>query len=521
MGICASLCRVDTTPHARARAKERPPSAAEAAAAAAAPHAPVSLGFASGFAERYELGDELGHGQFAVVRAARERASGDAVAVKLVPKALLNDAPDNAEHIRREVRAATRCAVAPSRLPRRASSAEQAHPSPPSGRARSASSRRCAASRTWCCCTRRTRMTQRCSSCCSASPYHILASPIYSRLIACRRRLCSGGELFDRVVREGHLSERRAAGLMRAVLTMLAACHLAGVVHRDIRPENLMFASPRRDAPLVAVDFGSAAYCAPGQLLSELAGSLYYVAPEVLLRRYGPPADVWSAGVLMHVLLSGTLPFLAPTEAGTYAAVLAAKLHLSHAPWPALSRPARNLLRALLQRDPAARPTAAAALSHPWLRDVPRSGADQQHGSATVADVPLDAAALAALGRFARLGRLRRAALRALAAATPAGELPADVADQYAAVDADGDGRVTRRELRAALSRLADAARAAHAGAESGGEGSGGDGSDESGGSVAGSLLSEAEAGEAAAALDADGDDVITLRDFAAAALSP
>ena len=324
------------------------------------------------------------------------------------------------------------------------------------------------------------------------------------------------------MVREGHLSERRAAGVMRAVLTMLAACHLAGVVHRDIRPENLMFASPRRDAPLVAVDFGSAAYCAPGQLLSELAGSLYYVAPEVLLRRYGPPADVWSAGVLMHVLLSGTLPFLAPTEAGTYAAVLAAKLHLSHAPWPALSRPARNLLRALLQRDPAARPTAAAALSHPWLRDVPCSGEDQQHGSATVvvADVPLDAAALAALGRFARLGRLRRAALRALAAATPAGELPADVADQYAAVDADGDGRVTRRELRAALSRLADAARAAHADAEPGGQGSGGDSSD-GGGSVAGSLLSEAEAGEAAAALDADGDDVITLRDFAAAALRP
>ena len=112
MGICASLCRVDTAPRARVRAKEHPPGAP--AAAAAAPHAAVTLGFAAGFAARYELGEALGHGQFAVVRAARERASGEAVAVKLIPKALLNDAPDNADHIRREVR----CHVAPRRVSR-------------------------------------------------------------------------------------------------------------------------------------------------------------------------------------------------------------------------------------------------------------------------------------------------------------------------------------------------------------------------------------------------------------------
>ena len=120
MGICASLCHVETAPRKRVRAKEPPPSAACAAEAAAAdaPHAAVRLGFEAGFAERYKLGEELGHGQFAVVRAARERASGEAVAVKLVPKALLNDAPENADHIRREVRLATRCRVAASKRER-------------------------------------------------------------------------------------------------------------------------------------------------------------------------------------------------------------------------------------------------------------------------------------------------------------------------------------------------------------------------------------------------------------------
>jgi hypothetical protein len=113
MGACASLCRVDTAPRKLvAKAREAPPlpaAAAEAAGAEASdetsPSSVVRLGFAAGFAARYELGDELGHGQFATVRAARDRQTGRAVAVKLIPKSLLNEAPENAEHIRREVRA--------------------------------------------------------------------------------------------------------------------------------------------------------------------------------------------------------------------------------------------------------------------------------------------------------------------------------------------------------------------------------------------------------------------------------
>ena len=133
MGACASLCRVDTAPRGRdgrgeKRGETQPPPSGDsgdggASSEAAPPAAAVRLGFASGFTARYELGDALGHGQFATVRAARDRDSGAAVAVKIIPKSLLNEAPENAEHIRREVMLTRR---APSRPPRRAARAAAA-----------------------------------------------------------------------------------------------------------------------------------------------------------------------------------------------------------------------------------------------------------------------------------------------------------------------------------------------------------------------------------------------------------
>jgi hypothetical protein len=163
-----------------------------------------------------------------------------------------------------------------------------------------------------------------------------------------------------------------------------------------------------------------------------------------------------------------------------------------------------------------------------------RGGAPAGAGSAAV---PLDAASLASLGRFAsRATPLRRAALRALAATLPRASLP-DVADQYAALDADGDGRVTRRELAAALLRMSAAARRAAARGEGiGTENENGGANDTNEGSSslsdgdadeneeesegAAQLLSDEEVDAALDALDPDGDGVVSFRDYAAAVLT-
>ncbi|XP_039011839.1 calcium-dependent protein kinase 3-like [Hibiscus syriacus] len=121
--------------------------------------------------------------------------------------------------------------------------------------------------------------------------------------------LCAGGELFDRIIEKGHYSEREAANLCRQILMVVHNCHSMGVIHMDLKPENFLFLNKDEDSPLKATDFGLSVFFKPGDVFKSLVGSAYYVAPEVLRRRYGPEADIWSAGVILYTLLSGMPPF--------------------------------------------------------------------------------------------------------------------------------------------------------------------------------------------------------------------
>ena len=96
--------------------------------------------------------------------------------------------------------------------------------------------------------------------------------------------------------------------------------------------------------------------------LSDIVGSAYYVAPEVLHRSYGIEADMWSIGVIAYILLCGSRPFWARTESGIFRAVLKAKPSLEEEPWPYLSAEARDFIKQLLNKDYRRRLTASQAL---------------------------------------------------------------------------------------------------------------------------------------------------------------
>ncbi|CAK7322593.1 unnamed protein product [Dovyalis caffra] len=143
--------------------------------------------------------------------------------------------------------------------------------------------------------------------------------------------LCEGGELFDRIVSKGHYTERAAAMVIKTILEIvkvllsygfgilvksgeakeLRVCHDHGVIHRDLKPENFLFADASEYSQLKAIDFGLSIFFEPGQRFNEIVGSAYYMAPEVLRRNYGPEVDVWSAGVILYILLCGVPPFWA------------------------------------------------------------------------------------------------------------------------------------------------------------------------------------------------------------------
>ena len=82
-------------------------------------------------------------------------------------------------------------------------------------------------------------------------------------------------------------------------------------MHRDLKPENFLFANRMETAPLKVIDFGLSVTFASGEKFNEIVGSPYYMAPEVLKRHYGPEVDIWSAGVILYILLCGVPPFWA------------------------------------------------------------------------------------------------------------------------------------------------------------------------------------------------------------------
>ncbi|ONK74246.1 uncharacterized protein A4U43_C03F4290 [Asparagus officinalis] len=253
--------------------------------------------------------------------------------------------------------------------------------------------------------------------------------------------LCAGGELFDRIIQRGHYSEKAAAGLARVIVGVVEACHSLGVMHRDLKPENFLFVNQSEESKLKTIDFGLSIFFKPGEIFTDVVGSPYYVAPEVLKKRYGLEADVWSAGVIIYILLSGVPPFWDENEQGIFEQVLRGDLDFSSDPWPSISQSAKDLVKKMLVRDPKKRLTAHEVLCHPWI---------QVDGVAP--DKPLDSAVLTRLKQFSAMNKLKKLALRVIAESLSEDEI-AGLKEMFKMMDTDNSGQITYEELKAGLER--------------------------------------------------------------------
>ncbi|XP_058094243.1 calcium-dependent protein kinase 2-like [Magnolia sinica] len=288
--------------------------------------------------------------------------------------------------------------------------------------------------------------------------------------------LCEGGELFDRIIAKGHYSERAAAGICRAIVNVVHICHFMGVMHRDLKPENFLLSSKDEAALLKATDFGLSVFIQEGKLYRDIVGSAYYVAPEVLRRSYGKEIDVWSAGVILYILLSGVPPFWAETEKGIFDAILQGEIDFESAPWPTISNSAKDLVRRMLTQDPKWRITSAQILEHPWIKD---------DGEAS--DKPIDSAVLSRMKQFRAMNKLKKLALKVIAENLSEEEIQGLKA-MFTNMDTDKSGTITYEELKSGLARL-------------------------------GSKLSEAEVKQLMDAADVDGNGTIDYIEFITATM--
>ncbi|TMW88953.1 calcium-dependent protein kinase 10 [Solanum pennellii] len=254
--------------------------------------------------------------------------------------------------------------------------------------------------------------------------------------------LCEGGELFDRIVARGHYSERAAAGVARTVAEVVRMCHANGVMHRDLKPENFLFANKKEHSALKAIDFGLSVFFKPGERFSEIVGSPYYMAPEVLKRNYGPEVDIWSAGVILYILLCGVPPFWAETEQGVALSILRGVIDFKREPWPQVSEKAKSLVRQMLEPDPKKRLTAQQVLDHPWIQNAKKAS-----------NVPLGDIVRTRLKQFSIMNRFKKKALRVIAEHLKLEEIEV-IREMFALMDSDGDGKITYDELKAGLRKV-------------------------------------------------------------------
>ncbi|KAF7456632.1 calcium-dependent protein kinase CDPK2B [Cryptosporidium felis] len=168
--------------------------------------------------------------------------------------------------------------------------------------------------------------------------------------------------------------EELISSIMRQIFSALQYLHNQGISHRDIKPENFLF-STNRGFEIRLVDFGLSKEFYKlnnGEYygMTTKAGTPYFVAPEVLNssnEAYGPKCDVWSAGVLMHLLIMGVVPFPGANDAETISQVLNKQLFFEDPDYCHLSPLARDFLSKLLNRNVEERLDAKLALKHPWI----------------------------------------------------------------------------------------------------------------------------------------------------------
>ncbi|EFN53608.1 hypothetical protein CHLNCDRAFT_32147 [Chlorella variabilis] len=206
--------------------------------------------------------------------------------------------------------------------------------------------------------------------------------------------LLRGGELLDAVLEQGHYSEADARTIFRQLMEALQYLHSKGVVHRDLKLDNLLLVEPGDIRSIKLADFGFAKKLHGGlDGMKTVCGTPGYIAPEVILgimkpsgdpqpssvdHRYNESCDLWSAGVILYMLLAGVPPFHDKSEPRLLRSIMAGKYSLDDPVWEEISGEAKDLVSKLLVVDPASRLTCQQVMEHPWMTRPAEAGREQQ-----------------------------------------------------------------------------------------------------------------------------------------------
>jgi len=189
---------------------------------------------------------------------------------------------------------------------------------------------------------------------------------------------CSGGDLYSRQP----YSEQQSAKITTKLLSALAYLHKRNISHRDLKFENIMFESNAENAEIKLIDFGlSKKYAPEDTIMYDVCGTIYTMAPEVLRGLYTSKADLWSVGVIVYMLLSGTKPFYQRTRQELVHHIRRGEYTFDPIDFEHVSDDAKEFVSSLIVVNPLVRLSSREALQHYWLRDTYRLSSDRRRSN--------------------------------------------------------------------------------------------------------------------------------------------
>ena len=270
--------------------------------------------------------------------------------------------------------------------------------------------------------------------------YEYYETPDFIYLIM---ELCTGGELFDTIIERteaGHpFTEKEACNIFKQMISAIYYCHSNKIVHRDLKPENLLLLSKDENSPIKVIDFGMSIVYKDNDCMYERVGTAYYIAPEVLEGFYDEKCDIWSAGIILYILLCGYPPFNGDDDDEIMRNVRKKVFSYPEEEWDSVSDDAKKLINKILV-DAEMRPNAHEVLEDDWVKHLAPNAKDKIHLN------------ISSFKNYEAANKLKKATLTYIASRLSENDIK-KLKESFQAIDDNNDGMLSLQEMKKAISK--------------------------------------------------------------------
>ena len=255
---------------------------------------------------------------------------------------------------------------------------------------------------------------------------------------------CPRGDLFQEIVDKGPFNETYCAFVIYQILSAINHCHSMNIIHRDLKPENVLIVDKdKNEFPRIKIcDFSYSKMFEKGKVQRKTVGSPYYMAPEVLQKKYNEKCDLWSCGVILYILLSARPPFGGEDDEEVIESVQSGIYDLKSSPFNILTPSCLDLIKKLLVVDPNKRISAQEALNHKWFKE--RNSKELFNN---IKDEKTIKKLINNLKKYKRDAILQEVALAYLVHNFPQNKEVVNANKLFNQLDTDGDGKINKHDL--------------------------------------------------------------------------